>query len=189
MANCEVRRCGFGFNVTQAGNGIASRDSPMPSSAPCNEPKESIVKKAVWMLLLAIAPVVGFCATPAQEKAFVDAYKKALEAKDEKTLTGFLYTKGADPQALEFYKMMMTSDMGGKITSIQLVDLDASDKKRAEGGPGPNGKPMKFTLHPTKKLVIKSETKDANGSSSSSSEVFVAESDGKIVIPAPGPAN
>jgi hypothetical protein len=48
---------------------------------------------------------------------------------------------------------------------------------------------MKFTLQPTKKLVIKTETKDANGSSSSSSEVFVAESDGKIVIPAPGPAN
>jgi hypothetical protein len=147
------------------------------------------VKKAVWMFALVVAPVVGFCATPAQEKAFVDAYRKAFEAKDEKALTGFLYTKGADPQALEFYKMMMTSDLGGKITSIQLADLDANDKKRAAGGPGPNGKPMKFTLQPIKKLVIKTETKDANGSSSSSSEVFVAESDGKLVIPAPGPAN
>jgi hypothetical protein len=147
------------------------------------------VKKIVSMLLLAIIPVAGLCATPAQEKAFVDAYKKAFEAKDEKTLTGFLYTKGADPQALEFYKLMMTSDIGGKISSIQLADLDASDKKRAEGGPGPNGKPMKFTLQPTKKLVIKSQTKDANGSSTSSSEVFVAESDGKLVIPAPGPAH
>jgi hypothetical protein len=154
-----------------------------------NESKESIVKKVVSMLLLALAPVVGFCATPAQEKAFVDAYKKAFEAKDEKTLTGFLYSKGADPQALEFYKMMMTSEMGGKITSIQLADLDAKDKERAKGGPGPDGKPMKFTLQPTKKLVIKTETKDANGSSSSTSEVFVAESDGKIVIPAPGPAS
>ena len=147
------------------------------------------MKKAVSLLLLALVPVAGFSATPAQEKAFVDAYRKAFEAKDEKTLTGFLYAKGADPQALEFYKMMMTSEMGSKITSIQLADLDASDKKRAEGGPGPNGKPMKFTLQPTKKLVIKTETKDANGSSSSSSEVFVAESDGKLVIPAPGPAN
>jgi hypothetical protein len=141
------------------------------------------------MLLLAIVPVLGFCASPAQEKAFVDAYKKAFESKDEKTLTGFLYTKGADPQAVEFYKMMMTSEMGSKISSIQLADLDAKDKKRAEGGPGPDGKPMKFTLQPTKKLVIKSETKDANGSSSSTNEVFVAESDGKLVIPAPGPAH
>jgi hypothetical protein len=163
--------------------------SHLANPVPFHEPQETIVKKIVPMSLLAIVPIVGFCATPAQEKAFVDAYKKAFEAKDEKTLTGFLYTKGADPQALEFYKMMMTSDMGGKISSIQLADLDASDKKRAEGGPGPNGKPMKFTLQPTRKLVIKSETKDANGSSSSSSEVFVAESDGKLVIPAPGPAN
>lgn len=145
------------------------------------------MKKAISMLLLVFAPIAGFGATPAQEKAFVDAYKKAFEAKDEKTLTGFLYTKGADPQALDFYKMMMTSGMGGKITSIQLADLDDSDKKRAQGGPGPDGRPMKFTLPPTKKLVIKSETKDANGSSSSSDEVFVAESDGKLVIPAPGP--
>lgn len=146
------------------------------------------MKKAIAILLLVIAPIAGFGATPAQEKAFVDAYKKAFETKDEKTLTGFLYTKGADPQALDFYKMMMTSGMGSKITSIQLTDLDDSDKKRAQGGPGPDGRMMKFTLPPTKKLVIKSETKDANGSSSSSDEVLVAESDGKLVIPAPGPA-
>ena len=97
------------------------------------------MKKAISMLLLAVAPLAGFGATPAQEKAFVDAYKKAFEAKDEKALHGFLYTKGADAQALEFYKMMMTSDMGGKITSIQLADLNAEDKKRAQGGPGPDG--------------------------------------------------
>ena len=160
----------------------------MHSSAPCHQAKENVVNKAAWLLLLAIAPVVGFCATPAQEKAFVDAYRKAIETRDEKALTGLLYTKGADPQALEFYKMMVTSEMGAKITSIQLVDLDAEDKKHAAGGPGPDGKPMKFTLPPVKKLVIKSQTKDANGSSSSSSEVLVAESDGKIVIPVPGPA-
>ena len=147
------------------------------------------MNRAAWILLLAMVPTVPFCATPAQEKAFVDAYRKALESKDEKTLSGFLYSKGADPQALEFYKMMMTSDMGAKVASIQLMELDAKDKKRAEGGPGSNGKPMKFTLPPTKKLVIKTETKDANGSSSSTNEVFVAESDGKIVIPAPGPAS
>ena len=147
------------------------------------------MNKAISMLLLALVPVMGLCATPAQEKAFVDAYRKAIETKDANALTGFLYTKGADPQALEFYKMMVTSEMGTKITSIQLVDLDAKDKEHAKGGPGPNGKPMKYTLPPVKKLVIKSETKDANGSSNSSSEVLVAESDGKIVIPVPGPAS
>jgi hypothetical protein len=147
------------------------------------------VKKIISMLLLVIAPIAGFSATPAQEKAFVDAYRKAFDAKDEKTLQGFLYTKGADAQTLEFYKMMMTSDMGSKITSIELADLDADDKKRVQGGPGPGGKNLKPLLPPTKKLVIKSETKDANGSSSSSSQVFVAESNGKFVIPAPGPAN
>jgi hypothetical protein len=140
-------------------------------------------------LLLGFAPMFALAATPAQEKQFVDTYRKAFEGKDEKTLTGLLYTKGADPQAAEFYKMMMTSDMGSKISSIQLVDLNADDKKRAAGGPGPDGKPMKFNLPPMKKLVIKSETKDANGSSSSTSEVFVGEAEGKLVIPAPGPAN
>ena len=146
------------------------------------------MKRLIPLLLLATMPMSALCATPAQEKAFVDAYKKALETKDEKTLTGFLYTKGADPQALEFFKMMMTSDMGAKVTSLELADLDASDKKRAEGGPGPNGKPMKFNLAPYKKLVIKTESKDANGSSSSSSQVLVAETGGKIVIPTPGAA-
>ena len=140
-------------------------------------------------LLLGLAPAFTLAATPAQEKQFVDTYRKAYEGKDEKTLTGLLYTKGADPQAAEFYKMMMTSGMGDKISSIQLVDLNADDKKRAAGGPGPDGKPMRFTLTPIKKLVIKSETKDANGSSSSTNEVFVGESDGKLMIPAPGPAS
>ena len=147
------------------------------------------MKTLHFAVLMSLAPLSALAATPAQEKQFVDTYKKAYEDKDEKTLTGLLYTKGADPQAVEFYKMMMTSDMGGKISSIQLQDLNADDKKRAAGGPGPNGKPMKFTLPPVKKLVIKTETKDANGSSSSTNDVLVAEADGKLVIPAPGPAN
>ena len=147
------------------------------------------MKALHFAVLMSLAPTWALAATPAQEKQFVDSYKKAVEGKDEKTLTGFLYTKGSDPEAAGFYKMMMTAEMGSKITSIQLVDLNADDKKRAAGGPGPNGKPMKFNLTPTKKLVIKSETKDANGSSSSSNETFVAEADGKLVIPVPGPAN
>jgi len=84
---------------------------------------------------------------------------------------------------------MMTSDFGGKVTSIQLVDLSAEDKKKiADGMKGPDGKMMKPVLTPVKKLVIKTETKDKNGSSTSSSETFVGEADGKLWIPVPGPA-
>jgi hypothetical protein len=39
-----------------------------------------------------------------QEKAFTDKYKTAFEAKDTATLESFLYTQGADPMAIEFYK-------------------------------------------------------------------------------------
>ena len=51
---------------------------------------------------------------------------------------------------------------------------------------GPTGK-VCLNLKPTKKLVMKVEKKDGSGSSSSSSENFVAEKDGKFVIPVPGP--
>ena len=125
--------------------------------------------------------------TPAQEKAFTDKYKTALEGKDTATLEGFLYTQGSDPQALEFYKMMQSGAAGEKIASIELVSLTPEDVKKATTPmDGPTGK-VCLNLKPTKKLVIKVEHKDANGSSSSSSENFVAEKDGKLVIPVPGP--
>jgi len=131
----------------------------------------------------------ALAATPAQEKAFVDAYKAAYEAKDAKALNAMLYTKGSDPQALEFYKMMMTEGMGGKISSIALEPLSADDKAKAMAAmPGPGGKSFKLTLTPVKKLVIKRSEKSASGSSSSTSTVFVAEADGKLVVPVPGPA-
>ena len=47
-------------------------------------------------------------ATPAQEKAFTDKYKAAMEGKDTAALASFLYTQGSDPEALEFYKMMQS---------------------------------------------------------------------------------
>ena len=46
----------------------------------------------------------------AAEKAFVDAYKKAIETSDKKTLQGFLYTVGAHPMALDFYKEMVVQN-------------------------------------------------------------------------------
>jgi hypothetical protein len=137
-------------------------------------------------LLITLA-FANLAATPAQEKAFTDKYKTAMEGKDTATLEGFLYTQGSDPQALEFYKMMQSGSAGGKITSIELVSLTPEDVKKATTPmDGPTGK-VCLNLKPTKKLVIKVEQKDANGSSSSSSENFVAEKDGKFVIPVPGP--
>jgi len=126
-------------------------------------------------------------ATPEQEKAFTDKYKTAMEGKDTATLTSFLYTQGSDPEALEFYKMMQSGGAGEKISKIELVNLTPEDVKKATTPmDGPTGK-VCLNLKPTKKLIIKVEQKDASGSSSSSSENFVAEKDGKFVIPVPGP--
>ena len=125
--------------------------------------------------------------TSEQEKAFVDKYKKAMEGKDTATLESFLYTQGSDPAAVEFYKMMQSGEAGEKISSIELVALTPEDVKKATTPmDGPTGK-VCLTLKPTKKLVIKIEKKDANGSSTSSTENLIAEKDGRFVIPVPGP--
>jgi hypothetical protein len=155
------------------------------------------MKKLTIKIFLVLALVAGgvtgsmnnlSASTPAQEKAFVEAYKKAFESKDEATIKSFLYSKGADPMALDFYTMMATADMGSKISSITLENLSLDDVKKADGTmDGPSGK-MKLPLKPVKKLIIKIEHKDSNGSSSSSSESFVAESGDKLVIPVPVPA-
>lgn len=124
--------------------------------------------------------------TPEQGKAFVDRYKTAFEAGDKATLESFLYTKGAHPMALEFYKMMMTGEMGQKIAKIELISLTPEEAKEAAGvQKGPDGQETKMPLKPIKKLKITIESKNSEGSSSSSSESLVAESDGKLVIPVP----
>jgi hypothetical protein len=133
---------------------------------------------------VALGVVAG---TPAQEKAFTDKYKAAMEGKDTATLESFLYTQGSDPAALEFYKMMQSGEAGEKISSIELVNLTPEDVKKATSPMnGPTGK-VCLNLKPTKKLVIKVEKKDGSGSSSSTSENFVAEKNGKFVLPVPGP--
>jgi len=137
-------------------------------------------------LLLTLALTI-VAATPQQEKAFTDKYKAAFEGKDTATLESFLYTQGSDPAALEFYKMMQSGEAGEKISKIELVNLTPEEVKKATTPmDGPTGK-VCLTLKPTKKLIIKIEKKDGSGSSSSSSENFVAEKDGKFVIPVPGP--
>ena len=128
----------------------------------------------------------ALASSPAQEKEFTDKYKTAFEAKDSATLESLLYTKGAYPMVLEFYKMMIGQGAGGKISKIELVELTPEDAKKADQiQDGPGGTKLQLPLKPTKKLQITVETKDANGSSSSNSESFIAENDGKLVIPVP----
>ena len=128
-------------------------------------------------------------ATPEQEKAFLDKYKAAYEAGDKTTLESFLYTKGAHPTALEFYKMMQLQGSGSKIGKIELIDLSPEEAKAAEAiDEMPDGQKTKMPLKPTKKLKISVETKDGASNSSSSSSCLVAEKDGKFVIPVPVPA-
>jgi hypothetical protein len=139
----------------------------------------------LFAIVAAFAALPVQAATPEAEKQFVDAYKKAFEAKDAKGLNALLYTKGADPQALEFYKMMMVGEPNAKLVSIKLLDLGPDDKARLANGKTPDGKPMKLSLPATKKLELKTESKSKDGSSSGTSSVFVGEADGKLWIPVP----
>jgi len=126
--------------------------------------------------------------TSPQEKAFIDKYKTAFEGKDTATLESFLYTQGADPAILGFYKMMQSAEAGEKISNIELVDLTSDDaKKAATPMDSPTGSKVCLTLKPTRKLIVKVEKKDANASSTNTSENFIAKKDGKFLIPVPGP--
>ena len=136
-----------------------------------------------------LSPSLSHAATAEQEQAFVDAYKQAFEAQDGDALKALLYSEGADPMALEFYGQMMTADFGGTVTDIGLKDLTADDVKKAgEVMPGPMGGKFILKPKPYKKFFIKIQMKDANGESTASSESFVAENDGKLVIATPAPA-
>ena len=154
------------------------------------EPTTLATMIKIFITLFALLVTIGapLTAGAADEKAFTDKYKQAVEGKNMATLESFLYTQGSDPAIVEFYKMMQSAEAGEKISSIQLVNLTAEDtKKAATPMESPTGGKVCLNLKPTKKLIIKKEKKDDSGSSSSSSENFVAEKDGKFVIPVPGP--
>lgn len=152
------------------------------------------IPKMKLRFLLLVSPLIiawlgvspSFAGSPEQAKDFTDKYKAAFEANDSATLESFLYTKDADPTVLEFYKMMMAQGAGNKISTIELVELTPEDAAKAEKiQEGPGGIKVHLPIKATKKLKITVETNDANGKSSSKSESFVAENDGKFVIPVP----
>ena len=127
-----------------------------------------------------------YAGTPEQEKAFVEKYKKAFEAGDKATLQSFLYTQGANPMVLEFYKKMQGDGVGQKISKIELLDLSPQDVKKADAVmDAPGGQKVRLPLKPSKKLKITIETKTADTTSTSSTESFIAEKDGNYVIPVP----
>ncbi len=130
-------------------------------------------------------------ATPEQEKAFIESYKKAFEAKDEKALAAFLHTKGADVSTIGFFSMMQLAEAGQPVSSIELVTPTAEEAaKFNKAMEMPDGKMYKLPVKPTKKLVIVIEEKSGGGSSTSTSTSSnpVAEIDGKLLIPVPVPA-
>lgn len=128
----------------------------------------------------------AFAVTPAQEKAFVDGFKKALESKDEKALKALLYTRDADPTVLEFFNIMIVADFGSTIKSIKLVDLTAEENKKMEmGGKNMQGKPIKMPLKPIKSLFITTGSQSADLTTNGTSQWYVAEYEGKLVIPVP----
>src|SRR5256886_16632911 len=108
------------------------------------------MKTKLIALLFALFSSGLYAGTPAQDKEFVDKYKAAYEKGDKATLESFLYTKDANPMALEFYKMMATEGAGtAKISKIELVDLTPEDvKKAAEVQTGPDGSKAKLPLTP-----------------------------------------
>ncbi len=147
------------------------------------------MKNPVLPILAAVClSLPAHAATPAQEKEFMDSYKTAVEAGDKKTLTSLLYTVGAPPEIVEFFKMMVTMPLppGSKITSVELVTPTPEEAaKLNEPQTMPDGKKFKLPLEPYKQLVITVESTGANGSGKGTSKMPVAEKDGQIVIPVP----
>jgi hypothetical protein len=149
--------------------------------------KTSTISSVTFALAVAAACVSVYAGDSPKEKAFVDSYKKAFEAKDIAALQSFLYAQGSDPGILEIYKTMQSSDAGERISKIELVDFTAEEmKKVAMPKDSPTGGKVCFPLKPSKRLMITIDKKDAKGMSSTSGN-FIAEKDGKFVIPVPGP--
>lgn len=123
----------------------------------------------------------------AAQKAFLDGYKKALEAKDTKALASYLHTEGSTPDTIEFFTMMQGAGAEGKIDSIDLIQ-PSEDEKQKYNKPTemPDGQLYKMPFAPTHQMVI--VTKDGSGGTSTS-KLPVGEHKGKLLIPVPVPVN
>ena len=148
-----------------------------------------MIRPLFLAVALASLSFSSLAATPDQEKAFIESYKKAFEANDAKALEAFLHTKGASAETIDFFKMMQTAEAGKKITRIELVAPDAEQlKKLNKPMEMPDGKLYKLPITPKKQLVIVIEEKEGESTGTSTHKLPVAEKDGKLIIPVPVPA-
>jgi len=123
------------------------------------------------------------------EQAFLSAYRKALETADIKTLDSFLMADGAPADVVEFFKMMREIPAGTTVVDVKLETPTAGEAAQFNSAmPMPDGKSYKLPIVPTKKLVVTLKTDDAEGHSTSTSTLPVAEKDGRFIIPLPVPA-
>lgn len=147
------------------------------------------MKSKLILIALATLAMNAQAITPEAEKNFVDAYKKAFEANDTKTLKSYLLTEGAAEDTVEFFSMMQTAEAGKPVTSIKLEKVSKEEAERkSKPMEMPDGKMYKMPFIPTHQLVIEMQQKDSSGSSTSTSKLPVAEHKGRIVIPVPVPA-
>lgn len=146
-------------------------------------------KHIITTALIAVIAFAAQAATPEQEKAFVESYKKALVAKDTAALKAFLHTGGANAETIEFFSMMQETAAGKPGVSVELVTPTKEEMaKFNKPMEMPDGKKYKLPFAPTKQLVVTIEEKDGDSVSKSTSKSPVGEKNGKLVIPVPVPA-
>lgn len=146
-------------------------------------------KHIITTALIAVIAFAAQAATPEQEKAFVESYKKALVAKDTAALKAFLHTGGANAETIEFFSMMQETAAGKPGVSVELVTPTKEEMaKFNKPMEMPDGKNYKLPFAPTKQLVVTIEEKDGDSVSKSTSKSPVGEKNGKLVIPVPVPA-
>jgi hypothetical protein len=84
-----------------------------------------------------------FCFAPSRHtgtgKSLHRQIQNSVRGQRYSTLESFLYTQGADPEILGFYKMMQSADAGEKISKIELVDLTPEAGKKATPMDSPTG--------------------------------------------------
>ena len=140
-----------------------------------------------FVLIAALGATCPLAASsPEQERTFVEKYKTAFQAGDKAALEAFLYTPGASPQALQFYRVMQTNGLGGEITDIALLPLTSEEVARADKvHNGPLGQKFRLPMKPVKKLKYAWVKRTAEGATTSVTELMVAEKEGKLTIPVP----
>ena len=121
-------------------------------------------------------------ASPEAEQTFLDAYKAAYEAEDPDAFAALMQIDGAIEEAIEFYLLNLTAELGGEI-SLHFIDLTDEQLAEVRGElPGLDGQPYKLMPPPYRLLSIDIVLPSgANGGA----EVFVGDLGDRITISTP----